>query len=338
VSFEAQQGDVSQACNSRGGRAETGHVTPRQRVLTALDHREPDRVPYNLRPAREMVDRLREEAGEVNFADYFGHDVRFVRLDMPPASERLPARDEWPSAPDKDAIAAAAAHTRELHERGLAVCGAYSCGVFEQAKHWLGDQEALLGPYEAPARFGRLLDAITEWKASIYCAYATAGVDIVWMGDDLGTQRSLVMSPGQYREWYRPRHRWIVERIRAVRSDVKIAFHCCGHVTPLIRDLIEIGVDVLEAVQPEAMDLMCLKREFGRDIGFWGGVGAQSLMARATPAQVIEGVRRTLAVMAPGGGYIAAPCHTLTPEVPWENVRAFHRAVREYGVYPDPGE
>jgi uroporphyrinogen decarboxylase len=158
------------------------------------------------------------------------------------------------------------------------------------------------------------------------------------MGDDLGTQRSLVMSPADYRAWYRPRHERIVRHIRSISSTAKVAFHCCGHVTPLIPDLIEIGIDVLEAVQAETMDIAYLKREFGRDICFWGGVGAQSVLARATREQVLTGVRDTLRTMAPGGGYLAAPCHTLTDEVPWESVLAFHEALQLYGGYPQPGE
>jgi len=85
------------------------------------------------------------------------------------------------------------------------------------------------------------------------------------------------------------------------------------------------------------MDIDQLKREYGQDLSFWGAVGAQSVLARTTPAQVAEGVRRTLETMAPGGGYIAAPCHTLTEEVPWESVLAFHDAMRRYGAYPFPG-
>ena len=307
-------------------------MTSRERVLTALAHREPDRVPYNLRPSPEAVARLQAEVGEVDFADYFEHDVRYVRLALPPAPEGVPPR-EWMPSPDPAAVAAAAEATRALHARGLAVCGAYFCGVFEEAKYWLGDAAALVAPYEDPVRFGQVLDEITEWKCALYGAYATAAVDLVWIGDDLGTQRSLVMSPPQYRRWYRPRHQRIVEHLRSLGAP-RIAFHCCGHVTPLIPDLIEIGVDVLEAVQAETMDLSLLKREFGRDIAFWGGVGAQSVLARTTPAQVIAGVRQTLATMAPGGGYIAAPCHTLTDEVSWEAVVAFHAAVQQHR-YPE---
>ena len=311
-------------------------MTSRERVLTTLGHREPDRVPFNLRPAPELVRRLQAEAGDVEFAAYFGHDVRYVGLPARPRPEGV-RETEWTPRPTAQEIAAVARVAAAIQEKGPAVCGAYACGIYEQAKAWLGDEAAMVAPHEQPRQFGDLLDRITEWKCAVYGAYAAAGADIVWMGDDLGTQRSLVMSPAQYREWYRPRHRRIVEHLRAVRPEVKVAFHCCGHVTPLVRDLIEIGVDVLEAVQAEAMDIAFLKREFGRDLSFWGAVGAQSVLARTTPTQVIEGVRGTLRVMAPGGGYIAAPCHTLTEEVPWESVLAVHEAMRRHGMYPAPG-
>ena len=89
-----------------------------------------------------------------------------------------------------------------------------------------------------------------------------------------------------------------------------------------------------DELQIYAMDIAELKREYGRDICFWGGVGAQSVLARTTPEQVKAGVHETLRTMASGGGYIAAPCHTLTDEVSWESVIAFHEAVAEYGGYP----
>lgn len=312
-------------------------MTSRERVLAAIDHHEPDRVPHNLRPAPEIVARFHEQVGDGDFADYFGHDVRYVGLQLDPRPEGVSDAD-WTPVPSEGAIAEVARAARAIQDRGLAVCGGYSCGVYEQAKAWLGDEATMVGPYEDPVRFGEILDRITDWKCAIYGAYAAAGTDIVWIGDDLGTQRSLVMSPAQYRQWYRPRHERIISQIRGISREARIAFHCCGHVTPLIGDLIEIGVHVLEAVQAETMDLAHLKREFGRDIAFWGGVGAQSVLARTTREQVIDGVRGTLRIMAPGGGYIAAPCHTLTEEVSWEAVLAFHEALQTYGSYPRPGD
>ena len=312
-------------------------MTSREQMLTAIAHREPDRVPYNLRLVPGLLDMVNSETSTQDYAEYFAHDVRYVTHPLPPKPDDVPLA-EWTPQPDGADIARLRTETEALHDRGLAVCGMYFVGVYEQAKDWIGDEATMVGPYTDPKRFSDMLDSIVEWKCSLYGAYAAAGTDIVWIGDDLGTQRSLVMSPAMYRQWYRPRHQQIVDHVRSIRGDVKIAVHCCGHVTPLIRDLIEIGIDILEAVQAECMDIEHLKREFGQDITFWGGVGAQSVLSRTTPEQVIAGVRRTLRVMAPGGGYIAAPCHTLTDEVPWDSIVAFHQAVKSYGAYPDPGQ
>ena len=313
-------------------------MNSRERVLRTLAHEEPDRVPCNLRPSEEMRERLRQEQNnsDVDLSNFFKHDISYVTIPLPKCPGDVPLH-EWVPRPTADDIGKAKEETEVLQDRGLAVCSAYVCGVFEQAKHWHGDAETLTMPFEDPVRLGRELDRITEWKMDVYGAYAQAGVDIVWIGDDLGTQQSLIMSPDQYRQWYRPSHLRIVQHLRRIRADVRIAFHCCGYVTTLIPDLIEIGIDILEAVQAECMDIGLLKREFGMDISFWGAVGAQSVLARTTPQQVIDGVRKTLSIMAPGGGYIAAPCHTLTEEVPWESVVAFHEAVQRYGAYPCPG-
>jgi len=310
----------------------------RERVLVSLSHEEPDRVPHNLRPSDEMRRRLQQEQRDssTDFADFFRHDVRYVSIALPRPPEHVPTR-EWVPQPSGDDIARCREQTKRLQERGLAVCGSYVCGVFEQAKNWFGEAEALTMPFDQAALLEHELERITEWKMAVYGAYAQAGVDIVWIGDDLGSQRSLIMSPDQYRRWYRPCHARIVAHLRRLRPDIRIAFHCCGYVTTLVPDLIDIGIDVLEAVQAECMDIGQLKREYGRNLSFWGAVGAQSVLARTTPDQVVEGVRRTLETMAHRGGYIAAPCHTLTEEVPWESVVAFHEAVRRYGAYPFPG-
>lgn len=313
-------------------------MNSRQRVFTSLAHREPDRVPWNLRPSPQIEDRLREEQGDPNldFAAHFGHDVRYVSIPLPRLPE-LQADPQWSPRPDADAVAKCRERTKVIQAEGAVVCGAYACGVFEQAKKWLGDAQTLTLPVDDPRRLRSELERITDWKMEVYGAYVQAGVDLVWIGDDLGAQQGLIMSPAQYRRWYRPCHVRIVRHLRRLREDVRIAFHCCGHVTPLVPDLIEMGIDILEAVQPECMDLVQLKRVFGRDISFWGAIGTQSILARPDRQEVVEGVRRTLELMAPGGGYIAAPSHTLTKEVPWETVAAFHEALERYGAYPCPG-
>jgi len=310
-------------------------MTSRERVFTTLRHEEPDMVPFNIRVCPEIQQRLCKETGDPNTDWYahFGHDIRPMNwFEFPPPPAGV-LKEEWTPLPGETEQAAMAARIRQIKDSGVVVASGYQIGIFEHAKEWLGDVPTLTLPHDDPQRFEMILDRITEWKQQVYGIWVKLGVDVAFIGDDLGTQRSLIMSPAAYRTWYRPRHQRLIQHLRAINPNVKVAFHCCGHVTPLIRDLIEVGVDILEAVQAEAMDIAYLKREFGRDICFWGGVGAQSVLARATREQVIEGVRNTLAIMAPGGGYIAAPCHTMTEEVSWENILAFHDAIRQFRSY-----
>lgn len=308
-------------------------MTSLERVLTSLRHEQPDRVPCYSRPMGEVLERFYAEQGtrEVSFADHFGHDLRFVGVSIPTRPEGVSPRD-WLPPISKEQVASCAGEINALHARGLATCSCYYMGVYEQMKDWYGDVTTLLMPFEDPARLEAELTRIADWKLAVYGACVQAGVDIAHFGDDLGTQNSLIMNPEHYRQFYRPQHRRVVQGLKRINPAVRVAFHCCGYVTSLIPDLIEnVGIDILEAVQPECMDLPELKQRFGRDLAFAGAVGNQQILARGTPEGVKEGVRRTLEIMAPGGGYISAPCHMLTSDIPWENVLAFHEAVREYG-------
>ena len=306
-------------------------MTSRERVLYTVRHQEPDRVPFNFRLLDTMLPGFQSETMAPNgdYEEYFNHDLRRVWVHMPARPSDIP-RSEWFPKSDNMAIKECAAQIGHLHKQGLAVFSGYVCGVFEEAKEWIGDEALLTIPYEDPDRLTNMLDRITDYKMELYGAYAQAGVDIVHIGDDLGTQNSLIMSPDQYREWYRPRHQQIIRHLRSIKPNVLIAFHCCGHVTPLLPDLIELGVDILEAVQPETMDIGELKRQYGRHITFWGAIGNQSVLARLKPDEIRKSIHQTLALMSPGGGYLASPCHTITEDIPWENIKAFVQAVQEY--------
>lgn len=310
-------------------------MNSRERVFTTLRHEEPDRVPFNMRVCGEIQEQLRQLTGnpEVDWHTHFGHDIRpedgFAVPDCPQGLNVW----EWTPLPSEPEQARVANLIRRHKALGQVVCSGYQMGIFEHAKEWFGDVDTLLMPYTEPERFAQMLDRIMQWKRTVYGLWVQLGADVVWIGDDLGTQRSLVMSPEDYRQWYKPRHEQLVKHLKKINPEVYVAFHCCGHVTPLIPDLIEIGVDILEAVQAETMDIAQLKRDFGRDISFWGGVGAQSVLARKTRAEVMEGVRQTLEIMKPGGGYIAAPCHTLTEEVAWDSILAYHEAIERYRDY-----
>ena len=143
----------------------------------------------------------------------------------------------------------------------------------------------------------------------------------------------MIMSPDMWRKWIKPRFAEAIRIAKELKPDVLIFYHSDGHIEPVIPDLIEIGIDILNPVQPECMDPEKLKINYGDRLSFWGTVGTQITMPFGTPEEVKEVVRNRIETVGKRGGLLIAPTHMLEPEVPWENVIAFVEAVREFGVY-----
>jgi len=158
-------------------------------------------------------------------------------------------------------------------------------------------------------------------------------VDLAMFGDDLGIQQGPVMNPAIYRRLIKPYHARMVQTVK--RFGKPLLLHSCGSVAPFIPDLIEIGFDALNPVQVSAkgMDSARLKKEYGRNITFWGGIDTQRVLPRGTPAEVREEVRKRIADLGPGGGYILGAVHNIQAEVPAENILAMIEAAKEFGHY-----
>jgi uroporphyrinogen decarboxylase len=150
--------------------------------------------------------------------------------------------------------------------------------------------------------------------------------DAIALSDDYGAQRSMIMSPADWRLLIKP----LLAEIYALAHahGRKTFHHSCGHIRPIIGELIDIGLDILHPIQPEAMDILELKREFGRDIAFCGGVRTQDLLPCGTPEQIRQEVRRLKSEMGAGGGYILEPGITLQADVPLENMIALIEEAR----------
>jgi uroporphyrinogen decarboxylase len=161
-------------------------------------------------------------------------------------------------------------------------------------------------------------------------------VDVVAIGDDLSHQGGLTYSPDMYRRLLKPRHKAILRFLKEHAGEAKILYHCCGAAEPLLRDLIEIGVDAYNPVQVSALgmdDTKKLKALYGRDLTFWGGIDTQRVLPFGTPREVRAEVRRRIEDLAPGGGFVLAAVHNLRPEVKPENICALFEAALEYGRY-----
>ncbi len=157
---------------------------------------------------------------------------------------------------------------------------------------------------------------------------------IVRTSDDLATQSSLTISPETYRTLIKPRHKALFDGIKAAGDEnVKIFFHCDGACRPLIPDFIEMGVDCLNPIEDTCVDmnLVELKKEFGKDITFWGaGTDTPGILRTGTPQEVADDVKKRIETLAPGGGYIFAAVHNLQPDIPPENIEMLWKTVGEY--------
>ena len=178
-----------------------------------------------------------------------------------------------------------------------------------------------------------LLDKMTGFRIRSARAAGIAGADMIGTGDDVGMQNRMLMSPDDWRKWLKPRFASVIAAAREHKPDIHVKYHSDGFIEPIIPDLIEIGVTILNPIQPECMDPVKLKKQYGDRLTFDGTIGIQTTMPFGTPDDVDREVKRMIETVGKGGGLILAPTHVLEPEVPLDNIRAFLDAVDRYGHY-----
>lgn len=193
-------------------------------------------------------------------------------------------------------------------------------GMFVRSWTLRGFMDALSDTASEPEFYEELIEKICELHLSILDQLVTGPVDGCMFDGDWGDQRGILMGPERWRRFIKPRLARLYERVH--REGKTTLHHSCGNVRDVIPDLIEIGLDVLQSVQPEAMNPYELKREFGADITFWGGLGSQRTVPFGTPREIREEINRLCTVMAEGGGYILGPAKALQTETPTENAAA----------------
>ncbi len=174
------------------------------------------------------------------------------------------------------------------------------------------------------------LDKITEIRCEMAENYALSDVDVLHIGDDVSTQLDMMMSPKLWAKHFKTRLKKIIDAAKSINPDIIIDYHGDGNLQKIIPDLIEIGVDVLNPVQPECMNPFEIKEKYGDRLSFRGGLGTQTTMPFGTPDEVRKKCIELIENMGKGGGFILAPTHMLEPEVPWENVEAMLEVIKEY--------
>lgn len=215
-----------------------------------------------------------------------------------------------------------------LKQRDLVVCAFMEMTIFELAWYLRGMdrfmEELICGEELAKA----LLDQLTEIRVGMAHRYAACGVDVLMLGDDVATQLDMMLSPALWRATIKPRLAEVIQAAKSVNPELLIFYHGDGNMERIVPDLIDIGVEILNPVQPECMDPLRMKQLFGDKLAFWGCIGTQTTMPFGSPQEVKDQVRELIATVGRGGGLLLAPTHTLEPDVPWANVEAFLDAVR----------
>lgn len=225
-----------------------------------------------------------------------------------------------------------------MQARGDCVVFNLCCHILAAGQLLRGYEEFMVDLLSDETMVRKLLDCLIEgycrrvdWLAPLL----KDSVDMILLNDDLGTQNGPMISPSTYREKIKPYQEEFFGYVKKAFGK-PILFHSCGAVREFIADLIEVGVDALNPVQlsAEGMQLKELKRDFGKDMTFWGGgVDTQTVLNRKTPAEVEDAVKRSLDILSPGGGFVFCQVHNIQPDVNPENIIAMYRALDQYGNY-----
>jgi len=361
-------------------------MQPRERVSSALAHREPDRVPIDywaspqftprllarlgLASQEELLARLGVDLRYVHGPSYVGLDLRsypdgttedlwgvrrrtvtvvgpgfewtYREVVQPPLADaatpgeveaysRWPSPDWWDYSSIEDQCRRAAGYAVVLGADRLDRTAQLKTAFYLRGmERFLTD--LVTDPKLAEAILRPIVEYYLEYNRRVFEA-ARGRADIFFMGDDFGMQQGPIVSPDLWRTYFRAGFRQFIDL--AHEYDLKVMHHTCGSVRKLIPEFIDAGLDILQSVQPRAvdMDLAELKREFGRDISFQGSIDIQHTLPHGTPEEVRAHVREQMHAGKPGGGFIACTAHDLLPDVPVENALVLFEAYHEFGAY-----
>ncbi len=345
-------------------------MTPREAILAVINHEEVRPVPYTLGWEGDVGERLNEHYGNTEwgsrFTTYFGHagavdtmrkvpfeerehctkdlygsiwrhDCRPFHLEEPGMAKPTFDGYEWPAPEkffaDEEGIANSRKGIEEHKDERFIIAG-LGWGLFEHCWGIRGFTNVLMDAAAEPEFFEELLDHLTD-QFLAYVDFTCAqlpDIDAIMFGDDWGDQRGIIVGPERWRKVFKPRWAKIYDRVHSYGKTT--ISHCCGSVVDIMDDVIEIGLDVFESMQPEARDMNPyeLKRRWGDKITFWGCLGAQSIIPFGTPDEITAEVKKLRREMGKGGGYILAPAKGFQPETPTENAVAVIEATLDPNI------
>ncbi len=325
----------------------------RERVIKALNHQQTDIVPYQLDLSDEVYKRLTEHfqdqdffeksgshlAQERNesftvisptlFKDMFGvtWDRKFEG-DFGIVSDYLLKKPELGNyrfpLPDQELIRKKCERLAARKDKFRMYIIGFS--LFERAWTLRSMTNFLLDFMENKKFCELLLDEIVKYNMAVVDIVAQYDIDCIFYGDDWGQQKGLIMGPNIWREFIKPRLKTMYDQVKSY--GMYVAQHSCGDVRDIFPDLIELGLDIYNTFQPEIYDVAEMKKLYGDQITFYGGISTQKLLPRASVEEVKAETKRLMKILGEKGGYIAAPTHAMPNDIPTENILAFLEVVQ----------
>ena len=217
---------------------------------------------------------------------------------------------------------------RDGYAENYIVTSYHFCTLFERAYMLRGFENVMEDMYLEPELLESLLDKITDFQVALAKRYIEAGVNCGRTVDDYGSQTSLMMSPQLWRQYIKPR----LAKIHDVyhNAGLPVIHHCCGNITLILDDFVEMGINVLNPVQPAALDVKLLRDNYGTKLTFFGGICNQTTMSDGTPESVDEHVREQTSILGAHGRFVISPSNGVGVDVPLENVEAYFAAAERY--------
>ncbi len=338
-------------------------MNSRQRVEMALNFEQPDRTPFFASFVPEIEKRLRSElnitemdtgvalgndmvkccAGlemsfygtpEPEYTDAWGIKWRYIKNDTGvyteiaehPLAGDLTKLDSY-EIPDplKDSQYDDFRKKKELYGNEKWMIGSSQISIYEACWYLRGLETFMMDMALEPEYAETLMDKVMQFPLNAAKKYIELGADMVWFGDDIAMQTGMMMSVDMWRQFFKPRLAHIFAECKKLNPNIKIAYHSCGQCTEILDDMIEIGLDVLNPLQPMAIDPFETKKRYGKRLALFGGLCVQHTMPFGSTEDVKNAVEKLTTEMGKGGGYILAPAHHIQADTSLENINMFYR-------------
>ncbi len=204
------------------------------------------------------------------------------------------------------------------------IIGSCQCSLFETAWYLRGMEDFLVDLLTDEDYANELLDKVMQFPLQAGLKLIDCGVDMVWLGDDVATQMAMMMSMDTWRTYFKSRYAKIFEAFRAKKKDIVSAYHSCGNCEAILDEMAEIGLNVINPIQPLAMDPYKIKERYGKKLTLFGAIDVQNLLPYGTVDEIRETVTKYKKILGADGGYILSPAHHIQSDTGLEKIQAFY--------------